>query len=161
MSQTASFCCRNEPPGPLSGSLWQIPGPWGPKSGRNDLKVQNEMKHAETCRFVLREVLLRADFQSGHETHLPRRVSRALRVCARAPKRGRASPKSILIGASIPYAERPSDRSHGGPRLHTVYCCARTSHRTRSVCLYLNIVPRSPPDFVLGLWVFPLAPDRR
>ena len=81
--------------GQLFGSFLLILDPRGAKSGQSELKTQNENEDTETCRFALLEVLLQADLQSGHETHLLGRVSRALRVRVRAPKRGAPLPRAF------------------------------------------------------------------
>ena len=52
---------------------------------------------------------------------------------------GRPVPKSILIGAPIPYAERPRAGFHGGrPWNPQFYCCARSSHRIHTIHTYLH-----------------------
>ena len=70
-------------------------------------------KDTETSRFGLREVLLRADFQSGSFEYIPPRDFSHLPATGPAPESGKAGPKSILIGAPIPYAERSRAGNHG------------------------------------------------
>ncbi len=101
--------------------LFSLSEPVGAKSSQIESKTQNEKgtprdwSVSTTGSFILTPAPIGMDRQSADArfSRLPR-----VRPCAEA---GRPVSKSILIGASIPYAERPSAGSHGellgGPRL--------------------------------------------
>ena len=97
-------------------------GPGGSQRGQVEMEIQNrkttrrDLSDFTTESFVWTLVPIGMEYQSSPRvlSHLP-----ATQPSAESRRPGF---KSILIGAPIPYAERPSARSHGelrrGPRLH-------------------------------------------
>jgi hypothetical protein len=93
--------------------LFSLSEPVGAKSGQIELKTQNpnctrrDRSVSTAGSFVLTPAPIGMDRQSPWSC-----FSRLPRVRP-AAETGRPVSKSILIGAPIPYAERPSARSHG------------------------------------------------
>jgi len=132
-TKTDHFHCRASGRGHFL-SAFSLSEPAGSKRSRTDLKSQNEKGRTRDLSVSTAESLVAELVPIGMERQQPRKCFSHFPRTRPGAEAGRPVSKSILIGAPIPYAERPPAGIHGeaagGDReSHSFNCCARTSHR--------------------------------